>query len=186
MRITKQQLTEIVRASVRKQLAEGLFGKDKDKEEEEDATVSGQPESSQVRAVEDKLGNVSGLDTLLAKIKTAAQATDLISGVVNKLDSVEQQHLEQSLHRVIRNLKNPDDIATEGIEPGDDGRGYDKAMAEVSKLVNELIQTHAKVGNKEAMEVLESLKKMMSAVSTSAQTQQHLTRASRRRGLPQE
>jgi hypothetical protein len=301
MKITKEQLTKMVRASVRKRLNEGLFDKDKDEEGakengEEDPTTSGQPESSQVRAVEDKLGKVSGLDPLLDKIKTASQATDFISGVVNSLDSVEQQHLEQGLLRVLRDLKNPDDVVTENMqskmeamglemltaevgekamkviylwldekirflpdnlqfklaayfvdeiptevvqgdghmtlddwlgehisnlinyppmaegtggigssssemaegtgamssassggpilsEEGDDARGYDKAMSEVGKHVNDLIQAHAKAGNKEVMDALESLKKMMAASASTAQTQQHLTRATRR-GLP--
>lgn len=68
-------------------------------------------------------------------------------------------------------------------ESDDESRGYDKAMQEVTELINEQIKTYTDVGDQASVHALEALKRLIAGVSQSAKTQQHLTRATRR-GLP--
>lgn len=171
MKVTAEQIKEMVARVVKEHLDEGLFDKEKPGEGDSSPFDKGSDEeepekkSHQAQAIENKLDKVQGLDVLLDKVKTAAQAEEIITSIVASLDSVEKQHIEQGLQRVLRTVKNgPEADVQEGgvgigsrtgqnggmssasmggpIGEAKDMRVYNKALQDVLKEVSASTDKH--------------------------------------------
>lgn len=202
MKVTAEQIKEMVARVVKEHLEEGLFDKEKpgegdsspfDKNTDEEAP---EEKSHQAQAIENKLDKVQGLDTLLDKVKTATQAEEIITSIVASLDSVEKQHIEQGLQRVLRTVKNgPEaDVQEEGgigigsrtgqnggmssasmggpvLSEIEDMAGYNKGLQDAVKETNSMIELHAGLKHHDVVAALEGLRKIIKAKSSTAETQ---------------